>query len=176
MISLRRRSLEETSLRPWGLKEQHFQGVRESGHLPPTLFLGEPSTGSCIWSRSGPGKKPAARLQTPLDRCDTAARWGGTSLIVALGGPVAVPHCGLGNHGPRVRHLSPSPFTHLAPQLLPPKGCCNFAAEIHSIFFAVPISTQPPAPALILLFSVSVWFYTVGLIASFGSNKTSLLL
>lgn len=176
MISLRRRSLEEPSLRPWGLKEQHFQGVRESGHLPPTLFLGEPSTGSCIWSRSGPSKKPAARLQNPLDRCDTAARWGGTSLIVALGGPVAVPHCGLGNHGPRVRHLSPSPFTHLAPQLLPPKWCCNFAAEIHSIFFAVPISTQPPAPALILLFSVSVWFYTVGLIASFGSNKTSLLL
>lgn len=162
MISLRRRSLEEPSLGPWGLEEQHFQGVRESGHPSATLFLGKPSTGSRFWSRSHPEKKPAARLQNPLDRCDTATRWWGTGLMVALGGAVAAPHHGMGNHAPaagsRLTQLSPSPFTHLAPQLLPPKWCCNFAAEIHSISFAVPISTHPPAPALILLFSVSVWF------------------
>lgn len=59
---------------------------RESGHLPPTLLLGQLSTGSCFWRRFSPAKKPAAWLPNPPDRLGTATKLQGTNLMVALGG------------------------------------------------------------------------------------------
>lgn len=67
----------------------------------------------------------------------------------------------------RSMHLSPSPCTYQPPQHLPPKQHSNFAVKTHSILFAVPISTHPPSPTLVLLFSVSISLQAVVLIASF---------
>lgn len=124
MISSRERPLEEASLCLWGLKEQHFQVMRQNGDLPATPFLGELRSGFCFQSRSCPAKQPAARLQNPPDRLDTATRWWGTNLMVAVGGAVAAPHSGMGNV-PRweapVERTSPhplAPISHLSPSQL----------------------------------------------------------
>lgn len=124
MISSRERPLEEASLCPWALKEQHFRVMRESGHLPPTPLLGELRTGSCFWSRFCPAKKPAARLQNLPDRLSTATRWWGANLMVALGGAVAMPFSGM-RSVPRweapgeCTSLHPlAPISHLSPSHL----------------------------------------------------------
>lgn len=127
---------------------------RESGHLPPTLLLGQLSTGSCFWRRFSPAKKPAAWLPNPPDRPGTATKLQGTNLMVALGG-AGWGEC-VQQGGSRRMHFSPSPCTHQPSQPLPPQWYSHFTLETHSIFSATPVSTYPPAPALVLLFSVSI--------------------
>lgn len=80
--------------------------------------------------------------------------------MVALGGAVAVPYSGMGNGclgGMLQENIPLSIPLHLSAISAPPTSVIlSFCCQDSKNFFAVPISTHPPAPTPVLLFSVPI--------------------
>lgn len=80
--------------------------------------------------------------------------------MVALGGAVAMPFSGMrsvpGWEAPgECTSLHPlAPISHLSPSHL--SDALSLLSRLTAFFFAVPISTHPPTPTAVLLFSVSI--------------------